>query len=181
MKKQVFIFLLTIALLLLAGCAKNPASESSSTTPVANSNSPQGQNGNPNQNSSSQKQVEPQPAGTTMPPQALLQGTYAISEVQHDGLVEMISSANTTEITFKPPSSFSRVSKKNGKKDYSDSGQYKIEGSDKLILKILMANEKMQISPVDKQHTLSISPTGDELKLTSSTGKTAVFRRIRNN
>lgn len=184
MKKQVLIFLLTIAPLLLVGCVKNPASEPSATTPVTNANSSQGQNANAKQNSSPQKTDEipaPKPAATTLPPQALLQGTYAISEVQHDGLVEMISSANSTEITFKPPSSFSRLSKKNGQKDFTDSGQYKIEGSDKLILKILMSNEKAQINPVSKQHTISISPTGDELKLTSDKGRTAVFRRIRNN
>jgi hypothetical protein len=186
MKKQSLILLVTITVLWLAGCTKNPASNQATTTPAstANANSTVGQNGNANQKPASQKTGDiqsPQTAGTTLPPQALLQGTYAISEVQHDGMVEMISSANTTEITFKAPSSFSRVSKKNGKKDYSDSGQYKIEGSDKLTLKILMANEKMQMSPVTKQHTFSISPTGDEMKLTSSAGKTAVFRRIRNN
>lgn len=184
MKKHDLIFLLTVAVLLLAGCAKNPASQPTPTAPLGNANSSQGQSASANQNSSPQKTVDnpaAKPTATTLPPQALLQGTYAISEVQHDGLVEMISSANTTEITFKPPSSFSRLSKKNGQKDFTDSGQYKIEGSDKLILKILMSNERMQINPVSKQHTFSISPTGDELKLTSSTGRTAVFRRIRNN
>ena len=177
MKKKVLILLLTIASFLLVGCAKNPAS-------TTNSNSLQGQNTSANQNSSLPKQDENQPsnpAEPTKPPQALLLGTYAISEVQHDGLVEMIGSANTTEITFKAPSAFFRVSKKNGQKDYSDSGQYKFEGSDKIILTILMANDKMQLKPVSKQHTFSISPTGDELKLTSAKGSTAVFRRIRNN
>jgi hypothetical protein len=186
MKKQILILLIFIASLWLAGCAKNPVPNQAVTTPAstANSNAPQGQNSTANQNSSSQKPDANPPAQTvqtTESPQALLQGTYAISEVQHDGIVEMINSANTTEITFKAPASFSRVSKKNGKKDYSDSGQYKIEGSDKLILKIIMSNEKIQINPVSKQHTFAISPTGDELKLTSSTGKTAVFRRISNN
>ena len=186
MKKQALILLLTIASLWLAGCAKNPAPNQPATTAAstANSNAPQGQNANTNQNSSSPKQNEPpsaQAMQTTQSPQALLQGTYAISEVQHDGIVEMVSNANTTEITFKAPASFSRVSKKNGKRDYTDSGQFKIEGTDKLILKIIMSNEKIQINPVSKQHTFSISPTGDELKLTSSTGKTAVFRRVRNN
>jgi hypothetical protein len=120
MKKQSLILFFTIASFLLAGCAKNPASNQATTTPASttNANSSVGQNGNANQNPASQKNGEnqpPQSAGITLPPQALLQGTYAISEVQHDGLVEMISSANTTEITFKAPSSFSRVSKKNGK------------------------------------------------------------------
>jgi hypothetical protein len=186
MKKQVLILLLLITSVWLAGCAKEPVPNQAATTPasVANSNASTGQNSTANQNTSSQKQNEApssQALQTTESPQALLQGTYAISEVQHDGIVEMISSANTTEITFKAPSSFSRVSKKNGKRDYTDSGQYKIEGSDKLILRIIMSNEKIQINPVSKQHTFALSPTGDELKLTSSTGKTAVFRRISNN
>src|ERR1041384_3605742 len=45
----------------------------------------------------------------------VLQGTYTISEVQHDGIVEMISPDNSTEITFKQPGSFSRQSKIGGK------------------------------------------------------------------
>src|SRR5689334_21295342 len=52
----------------------------------------------------------------------VLQGTYTISEVQHDGIVEMISPENSTEITFKQPSSFSRQSKISGKVTHTDSG-----------------------------------------------------------
>ena len=55
---------------------------------------------------------------------AVLQGTYKISEVQHDGIVEMISPENSTEITFKQPSSFSRQSKISGKVTHTDSGQF---------------------------------------------------------
>jgi hypothetical protein len=174
MKKHGLILFLLMALVMLCGCAKNP-NANQPTTPVstANANSSPGQNPNDN--------TPAKPAEPTLPPQALLQGTYAISEVQHDGMVEMISSANTTEITFKPPSAFYRTSKKEGKSDFKDNGQYKIEGKDKLILTILMSNDKMQLKPVSKQHTFSISPTGDELKLTSSKGNTAVFLRIRNN
>lgn len=170
-----------MALVMLCACAKNP-SGNQPATPVPAANSSQTRSTNQNANVPGPDANAPvKPAETTLPPQALLQGTYAISEVQHDGMVEMISSANTTEITFKAPSSFYRVSKKEGKSDFKDNGQYKIEGNDKLVLTILMSNEKMQLKPVVKEHTFSISPTGDELKLTSAKGNTAVFRRIRNN
>jgi hypothetical protein len=183
MKKHGLILFLTMVLAGLCGCAKNPsANEPAQPVSPANSNASSGQNAN--QNSSAQSpgdNPQAKPPESNIPPQALMVGTYAISEVQHDGIVEMISSANTTEITFKAPATFYRVSKRDGKSDYKDNGQFKIEGKDRLILTILMANDKMQLKPVSKQHTFSISPTGDELKLTSSQGRTAVFRRIRNN
>jgi hypothetical protein len=178
MKKQGLILLLTMVLAGFCGCAKNPsANEPGQAVSTANANASSGQNAN----QGSEADSPAKPPENSIPPQALLVGTYAISEVQHDGIVEMITSANTTEITFKSPSSFYRVSKKDGKSDYKDNGQFKIEGNDKLILTILMANDKMQLKPVSKQHKFWISPTGDELKLTSAQGRTAVFRRIRNN
>jgi outer membrane murein-binding lipoprotein Lpp len=181
MKKHSLILLVIIASVCLGGCAKNPNTNQTTTpVPAVNANSSQAQN----QNATAQKtdgSSSSQQEESILPPQALLQGTYAISEVQHDGMVEMISTANTTEITFKAPSAFYRVSKKEGKSDFKDNGQYKIEGKDKLILTILMSNDKMQLKPVSKQHTFWISPSGDELKLTSAKGNTAVFRRIRNN
>lgn len=174
MNKTGLLLLLTMVIAGLCGCTKNPS---------ANEPAQPASTATANQNSSAQtpENSPPKPPESTIPPQALLVGTYAISEVQHDGIVEMISSANTTEITFKSPSSFYRVSKRDGKSDYKDNGQFKIEGKDRLILTILMANDKMQLKPVSKQHTFTISPTGDELKLTSAQGRTAVFRRIRNN
>jgi len=111
-------------------------------------------------------------------PLGLLQGTYAISEVQHDGIVEMISAENSTEINFKQPSSFSRQSKINGAINHTDSGQYKIEGNN-LVLKIIMSKNQIQVKPVEKRFTFVLSTDGEELKLTSSNNRTAVFRKVK--
>lgn len=119
------------------------------------------------------------PIGPDIVPQAILRGTYAISEVQQDGVVEMVSPENTTEITFKPPATFSRVSKRGGKIDHSDSGEYDIFGNNSLILKIMMSRQRPQIRPVVKRHTFSLSADGKEFRLTSEKGRIAVFRRIR--
>jgi hypothetical protein len=178
MKKPGLLFVITLLLAGLYGCARNP-SASESPAPAANSNA-SGASGAAQPPKAEENQPA-KPAESNIPPQALLQGTYAISEVQHDGIVEMITAANTTEITFKAPSAFYRFSKKDGKIDYKDNGQFKIEGKDSLVLSILMSNDKMQLKPVSKRFTFSISPTGDELKLTSASGGTAVFRRIKNN
>ncbi len=110
-------------------------------------------------------------------PQWLLQGTYAIAEVHHEGIVDMIKADTTTEIVFKPPASFSRLSKKDGRVYHTDSGQYAIEG-DTLILQIVLSNKQIQQPAVQKRHKFSISPDGNEFKLTSDKNNTAVFRRI---
>jgi len=108
----------------------------------------------------------------------VLQGTYTISEVQHDGIVEMISPDNSTEITFKQPSSFSRQSKIGGKVTHTDSGQYQVEG-DNLILRIVMSKNQLQAKPVEKRFGYTLSADGAELKLTTDKNKTAVFRRTK--
>lgn len=107
-----------------------------------------------------------------------LQGTYTISEVQHDGIVEMIPAGNSTEITFVQPGSFSRQSKVNGTINHSDSGQYRIEGND-LILKIVMSKNQIQVKPVEKRFAFVLSTDGEELKLTTSKNRTAVFRKLK--
>jgi hypothetical protein len=184
MKQNFLILILLITLLSLIGCTSDPDASatknvSSASTANTNSSSPQdsgaGQKAEPQVVDPSQRQT----AGVTKDsPQWLLQGTYAIAEVHHEGIVDMIKAETTTEIIFKPPSSFSRLSKKDGKVYHSDSGQYNIEG-DTLILQIVVSNKQIQQPAVVKRHKLSISPDGNEFKLTSDKNNTAVFRRIK--
>ena len=123
--------------------------------------------------------AKPATAGTDEPSRVgRLQGTYAISEVQHDGIVEMISAGNSTEITFVQPGSFSRQSKVNGTINHTDSGQYRIEGNE-LVLKIVLSKNQIQAKPVEKRFAFVLSTDGDELKLTTSKNRTAVFRKIK--
>jgi hypothetical protein len=189
MKKHWPILFIALLTLTIIGCTKNPEanqnnSASSGKSATANTNSTPQTGGDAKSNTTPQNVNEkPQPQ-TTQPtlPQASLAGTYAISEVQHDGIVEIIGSDNTTEITFKPPASFSRVSKKKGVVDHTDSGQYKIEGDNKLTLKIVMSKERIQAIPVEKFYGFILSSDGAEMKLVTVKDKkfrTAVFRRIK--
>lgn len=183
MKHNVLILILSTCLFSLAGCtsgADSSANKNPPSPPTANTN-----NSQPPESSAAQK-AEPPPVDPAQrqtvgvpkdSPQWLLQGTYAIAEVHHEGIVDMIKAETTTEITFKPPASFSRLSKREGKVYHTDSGQYAIEG-DNLILQIVLSNKQIQQPPVKKSHKFSISPDGNEFKLTSDKNNTAVFRRI---
>lgn len=184
MKRNALILILLIGLLGLLGCksdADSGPSHSAPATPSANAN-----NAQPQQSGAGPKNEAPpvdpskrQTAGVPQDsPQWLLQGTYAIAEVQHEGIVDMVKAETTTEITFKPPASFTRLSKKDSKIYHSDSGQYAIEG-DTLILQIVLSNKQIQQPPVEKRHKFSMTPDGNEFKLTSDKNNTAVFRRIR--
>lgn len=187
MKRRLQILSYALMLLAVCSCVKNPETNQNSS---ANKGNPATANGNAApqpgsaQNQNALSATDPAAVQTTNPtiPQAVLQGTYAISEVQHDGLVEIVSSDNTTEITFKPPASFSRISKKKGSVDHTDSGQYKIEGDNQLTLKIVMSKERFQLKPVEKIFGFWVSPNGDEMKLITvkdQKPRTAVFRRIK--
>jgi hypothetical protein len=189
MKRQKHILFIALIALVICGCAKTPETNQNSAGSAGkstNSNAnPTSQSGiGANQNSTPQNGNDAAQLQTTNPtvPQAVLQGTYAISEVQHDGIVEIIGNDNTTEITFKPPASFSRLSKKNGNIDHTDSGQYKIIGDNQITLKIVMSKEKIQLQPVEKIFGFWVSSSGDEMKMITVKDKkarTAVFRRIR--
>ncbi|MBI3652318.1 MAG: hypothetical protein HY231_14955 [Acidobacteria bacterium] len=187
MKRLNLFFILLLMGMALFACAKNPeASHNASNTQIKPTISP---NANrlvqppnvANQNSASPPNSEAA-ANSATAPTVILQGTYVINEVQHDGIVETISDENTVAITFKPPASFSRVSKKKGKVDYTDSGQYKINGDKQLILKILMSKEQFQLKPVEKKFGFVLSPDGTEMKLITTKEnkeRIAVFRRVK--
>lgn len=134
-----------------AGCSRSPDSKTGSTQTAASE----------------------RPA---TPPRPL--GTYRISEVHANGIITMISVDNSTEITFNEDGSYSRKSMLRGKQDHSDSGRYRIDGSDQLTLLISQDNDKPLATPVEKKHSFKLSADGDELSLTSADGKVAVFRRL---
>lgn len=187
MKRILCLFTFTLVGFFLTGCnnantpTPSPSSAQTNANNATSSAATAKPNGNQNQptNSNSAPAQVGLPAGPDAVPQALLRGTYAISEVQHDGLVEMVSPDNTTEITFVPPASFTRQSKKGGKVDHTDSGEYDVFGNNTMILKIMMSRKKIQVTPVVKRHQFSLSADGTEFRLTSENGKTAVFRRIK--
>ena len=103
-----------------------------------------------------------------------------MSEVHDKGIVSIISEVKTV-IRFSPDGSYDRSSSKDGTTIHNDWGQYRVEGDDKLVLSIQMSkqklNNKMHDPPLQKTHKFTLSPDGQELRLTTDDGKTAVFRR----
>ena len=79
---------------------------------------------------------------------------------------------------FSPDGTYSRVSQKEGKIYHRDSGQFRIQAPDKLLLTIQTSNREIHNPPIERTHTFSLSPDGDELKLTSKDGSVAVYRRV---
>ena len=174
-RKRLFISVISFCLLaLITGCHKQSGVSSQSSGSLSgNSNNVPTKS---KDDAASSKTAATDPAASSRI--GVLQGTYTISEVQHDGIVEMVSPNNSTEITFKQPSSFSRQSKIGGKVTHTDSGQFQVEG-DNLILKIVMSKNQLQVKPVEKRFAYTLSADGEELKLTTDKNKTAVFRRTK--
>lgn len=173
-KRQAYKALIS-AMLALAGAACSADSRLPANSPATNANAAS-QASNANVLASPQK-----PEGETAQqnPRPRLLGTYTISEVHHDGMTTMVSAANKTEITFSATGSFVRVSMKNNRQDHRDSGQYRIEAPDQLVLTINLSRGKIVLPPVEKRHKFELADEGNELKMTSTDGKSAVFRRTK--
>ena len=82
---------------------------------------------------------------------------------------------------FSADGNYSRVSQVNGKTYHSDSGAFRLEPPDKLVLSIQVTGQKtsrkIQTPALEKTHKYSLSPDGDELRLTSEKGTTDGPRR----
>lgn len=176
MKRTTIAAAIVLALLtfLLAGCkGKEIASSNSNSAgptpspapaPAANTNSPVAPGGQ----STSKPSV-------TEPPQLL--GTYEAREVENKGVVTMISRIKTLFV-FRPDGTYSRVSQVKGKTYHSDSGQFRIEAPDKLVLTIQVSDNNMKTPAIVKTQRFTLSPDGDQLKLISvKKESTATFQR----
>ena len=122
--------------------------------------------------------VEPKTGG-----KAELLGTYESREVQDKGVVTVISQLRTLWM-FSSDGTYSRVSEVKGKPYHADSGTFRIESPDKLVLSIQMTGlkmqRKMQNPPLSKTHKFELSADGEELRLTSEKGSIGIFRRVSN-
>lgn len=175
--------ILIIALLIvpLAGCNKGAATSNSDAKPAAsNSNgatdpaTPSNSSAQANSNASGAKPAESnEPADPTK-----MLGTYQMVQVQKAGVVNMLSEARS-EITFIPDGTYSRLSKVKDKVIHDDHGQYRIEGGQYLVLTIQISKKNIHNPPLEKRHKISLSSDGEELKMISDNGDTAVFHKIR--
>ena len=166
------IFLLAMSL--IASCKATSSGTNAKPNAVKNANASAPQAG-PNQPDASPQPGEPPLAGSSQP-----LGTYVMTEVHDKGIVSIISEVKTV-IRFSPDGSYDRSSSKQGTPFHNDWGHYRVEGDDKLILSIEMSKQKLDNKvhnpPLERTHKFTLSPDGQELRLTTDDGKTAVFRR----
>ena len=181
--------MIAVLMLLMTGCKANDAASdtaSKSTPPaVSNANStnkpPQpiptpdsNRNGDATRTSAAPDSTKPKSKGELL-------GTYESREVESNGVVTVISKLKTTWL-FSANGNYSRVSEVNGKTYHADSGTFRIEAPDNLVLTIQTtgqkAKRKMQIPTVEKVHKFTLSSDGDELKLISDKGSIGIFRRV---
>jgi hypothetical protein len=193
MKKisNTLILLIVGSIILQAGCksgetSSNLANKPASQPSTANSNANQSQ---PESTASATSAAKPAtagapPAGPAEPKpagKAELLGTYESREVQDKGVVTLISQLRTLWL-FSPDGTYSRVSEVKGKPYHADSGTFRVEPPDKLILTIqvtgLKMQRKMQNPPLLKIHKFDLSADGEELRLTSEKGSVGIFRRV---
>jgi hypothetical protein len=129
--------------------------------------SPANANGNANASSGA--------APTAVADPTKLVGTYALNQIQKEGVSTMMSVAKI-EIVFNADGRYSRAASAKGKTIHTESGQFSIAG-DSLTFKIVLSNKTILKPPVEKKYTIGLTPDGRELRLTSKTGDTAVFYR----
>jgi hypothetical protein len=173
MKRTLATLALGLALLtfLLAACkgreaavSNSAASQGASPASAANANSPVTSG------------AQPTPTPSAPEPPKLL-GTYEAREVENKGVVTIISKIKTLFV-FRADGTYSRVSQVNGKTYHSDSGQFRIEAPDKLVITIQVDNNNMKTPAVVKTQRFRLSPDGNELKLISvKKESTATFQR----
>ena len=167
----------------LTGCksgqtaSSNPANKAAAETPAAstNANKPQSDSSTAATAAAAPKEV-PKPVE-----KAELRGTYESREVHDKGVVTVISQLKTLW-HFSQDGTYSRTSEVKGKPYHSDSGSFRIEPPDKLILSIqvtgLQMQRKVQNPPLSKTHKFELSADGEELRLISDKGSVGVFRRV---
>jgi hypothetical protein len=165
----------------LAGCKNAGTSTNGVAKPAqtssSNSNSASSQ-AVANGNTASGESVANPPADGAGSNASRLYGTYSMTEVHAGGVVNMISQLKT-EITFATDGTYSRVSRRNNNVYHTDAGEYRVEGNDMIVLLIKMARQKVYDPPRERRHSFTLSRDGDELRMSSGDGKTAIFRRVK--
>jgi hypothetical protein len=174
------------AVLLLAGCkgreaaSNNPAMPTPAASNTTNNANQSAETANANRNANPGKEAD---ASATVKPvgPAQLLGTYESREVRDQGVVTLISQLKTLWL-FSADGTYSRVSQVKGQPYHADSGTFRVEPPDKLVLTIqvtgLKGKRQIQNPPLSKTHTFSLSPDGEELRFTSGKGSVGIFQRV---
>lgn len=170
---------------MMAGCKSREAASNNPAPPAASSNTNSANNADPpaqqaNANRDPGKGADAAANAKAGGPAELL-GTYESREVEDNGVITLISQLRTLWL-FAADGTYSRVSQVKGKTYHADSGTFRIEAPNKLVLTIqvtgLKTQRKIQSPPLSKTHIFSLSPDGEELRLTSEKGSVGIFRRV---
>lgn len=198
MKRTQFIATLISALLAITfvGCSKGvPASgnetkaananaATATVTPVKNaaapatSPAPSALPTNANRNATGAKPADSSTATDGPVDASKLVGVYEMVQVQKEGVVSMISQLKT-RITFNPEGTYRRESRAQGKIYHDDTGQFRIENGDQLVLVIQVSKKTILTPQIEKRQKISLSSDGEEMRLTSKDGGMAVFHKVR--
>jgi hypothetical protein len=174
--KGQWILVLLVAVLISGSGCKNAASSSRTG------------NGGPGDAATPKSGAPDSPAGAASPgtgainkPPAQVQwleGVYVIAEVQEkqNGKIDMVPAGSQVTLTFMQDGTFTRSSNRKGKAFHKDAGNYTL-AKDQLTLTATISEKDILQAPMERAYTFSISPDGDELKLTGVDGKVALFRR----
>jgi len=177
--RSILLVLAVLSMLILVGCkASGPAANTSVRPAPADDSNREGASANSNANAS-----KPADTSTTEKPAgpAQLIGTYESREVHDQGVVTLITQLKTLWM-FAADGTYSRVSQVKGKPYHADSGTFRIEPPDRLVLTIqvtgLKTKRQIQSPALSKTHKFSLSPDGEELRLTSEKGSVGIFERV---
>lgn len=183
MEKAHFALLVLIGLFLVVHTGCKTAGTSATNTakpPTADSANSNAANANQTSNANAPKDGEATNSKPSGP--AELVGMYESREVQDKGGVVTLITQLKTVWKFSSDGTYTRVSEVKGKPYHADSGRFRIQPPDKLVLTIqvtgLNIQRKIQNPPLSKTHTFSLSQDGDELRLTSEKGSVGIFRRV---
>lgn len=175
--KTTYRVLFVLSTLLLSACSAGQSASDSARKPTSAANSNQASSpADANASKAGDAPAVVKPAEPTQPI-----GTYESREVHDQGVVTLMSQLKTVWM-FSADGTYERLSQVKGKPYHADSGTFRIEPPDKLVLTIQMSglktSRKIQNPPLMKTHIFSLSPDGEELRLTSAKGSVAVFERI---
>jgi hypothetical protein len=177
--RSILSILLVLPMLLLAGCKTGEAPSNTAAKPAPADNSNQAAS-SAGRNTNSSKEGDASTAAKPAGPAQLI-GTYESREVHDQGVVTLITQLKTLWM-FSSDGTYSRVSEVKGRPYHADSGTFRIEPPDKLVLTIqvtgLKTKRQIQSPPLSKTHTFSLSPDGEELRLTSAKGSIGIFQRV---
>jgi hypothetical protein len=153
--------------------AKNESASSNSPAPA-----PSASQTNANRNPADAKPAERSNATDGPVDVSKLVGVYEMVQVQKEGVVNMISQLKT-RITFNTEGTYRRESRVKGKIYHEDTGQFRVENGDQLVLVIQMSKKHILNPRIEKRQKINLSPDGEEMKLTSNDGGTAMFHKVR--